>query len=109
MKKLIFSVSLSFITIYGHTQTRNTFDQTTNPSGVGFGGVTGGANVPNQRGNDFGSTNLEDERNRERQEERGNFPGGSLGGEGPSNSVVPPSAPRTIPSGQGPSSPPIND
>ena len=120
MKKLILSVSLVLISLNGYPQslnmgnTSNTFDTSNNPSGVGFSGAMGGANpntstipssttTPNSSVTpDTGTSTVPSATLPQQQEERGNFAGGSMGGQTtddrrflPSDSTVPPTQPKS--------------
>lgn len=113
MKKLILSVSLVLMSLNGYAQTggfnsgSSAFDSSNNPSGVGFGGALGGANTPS--GSNTGTSavpgpafpqeqqeSVPSPTTFEEQQDRGNFPGGSLSGQ-PSNSTVAPTNPSAIP------------
>lgn len=115
MKKLILSVSMVLMSLNGYPQSSKlnnnpgSFDSSNNPSGVGFSGALGGANStstplpgPATGTSTVPSTTLP----QERQEEFGNFAGGTMGGQTeeerglPSNSTVAPTRPN-IPAATG--------
>lgn len=129
MKKLILSVSMVLMSLNGYPQSSTlnnnpgSFDSSNNPSGVGFSGAMGGANntpSPSQGttttpgsiltpapGSATGTSTVPSTTlPQERQEEFGNFAGGTMGGQTederrlPSNSTVAPTRPN-IPAATG--------
>lgn len=122
MKKLILSVGLVLFSLQGFSQSGGLGGATTptdtsnNPSGVGFGGALGGATSPSpaatstpQTDTTFGIPRSTDPAAQQREEERFNFAGGSLGGQTATpNQVTPPGATPAQPSLSTPPTEPTN-